>query len=186
VKNFLRFANHLPVRGRLSTIKRFLEDHNHLCQQIDSYNKFWQKYLTMSYSIFLFLVCFLSYVVFISPIKWFLRLEYSLVLSAHILLLIIITYSASSVSHFNHILFRDLNSVYVRNNFPIDIKFKVSFKFKIKWKITTISISQLLDYIEKLADNRIGFTLTNGVLIKRRTFEFVSKSIEQNVRKLSI
>jgi hypothetical protein len=31
------------------------------------------------------------------------------------------------------------------------------------------------NYIQKLGDNKIGFTLTNGVLITRSSFQFVSK-----------
>jgi len=33
--------------------------------------------------------------------------------------------------------------------------------------------------MEKLGNNRVGFTLTNGVLITRRTFEYVSQVIRE-------
>jgi len=33
---------------------------------------------------------------------------------------------------------------------------------------------QLMDYMEKLSNNEIGFTFTNNILITRRTFKFVS------------
>ncbi len=106
-------------------IRRLLKDHNNLCKQIDEYNEYWKKYLTVTYVIFVFLVCFITYVVFISAIKWFARIEYTTVLSAHILLVLIITYSASTVSHSNEIIFCDLYSVCVGNRFPIAIKLKV-------------------------------------------------------------
>ena len=31
-----------------------------------------------------------------------------------------------------------------------------------------------MNYIEKLSNNKIGFTLNNGVLITRETFQYVS------------
>ncbi len=111
-------------------IRRLLRDHNNLCKQIDEYNQYWKKYLTLTYFMFVFLVCFLSYGLFISSVKWFSRIEYSVILSGHILLLTIITYSASTVSHFNEIIFRDLYSVCVENRFPISIKLKVRLKHK--------------------------------------------------------
>ncbi len=130
LKNFMKYSKHSSMRLKISMIRRLLRDHNNLCKQIDEYNQYWKKYLTLTYLIFVFLVCFLSYVVFISPIRWFVRIEGSVVLSAHIMLVLIITYSASTVSHFNEIIFRDLYSVCVRNRFPISIKLKVRLKQK--------------------------------------------------------
>ncbi len=130
LKNFLKYSKKFSMRSKISMIRRLLRDHNNLCKQIDEYNQYWKKYLTLTYLIFVFLVCFLTYVVFISPIKWFARIEYSVILLAHILLLMTITYSASTVSHFNEIIFRHLYSVCVRNRFPIFIKSKVSLKWK--------------------------------------------------------
>jgi hypothetical protein len=114
-------------------IGRLLEEHNDLCQQICNYNKYWKKFLTIFYSIFMSIVCILTYVVFIFPgLKWFLRVEYAVVLSGHLLVIIIITYSASSVSHFNHKLNRNLCSFMVKNCLSIDIKMKVKLKIKTK------------------------------------------------------
>jgi hypothetical protein len=116
-------------------IRSLLREHNDLCQQIYNYNKYWKKFLTIFYSIFMSIVCILTYVVFISPgLKWFLRIEYAIVLSGHLLVIIIITYSASSVSHFNRILNRNLCSFMVKNCLPIDIKMKVKLKKKKKTK----------------------------------------------------
>jgi len=131
MKNLVNSSNHLSFKGRQLTIRRLLEDHNKLCQQIDNYNKFWRKYITITYSIYVTLVCFIIYTVFYSSIKWFFRLEYCIVLSAHLLLITIITYSGSSVSQFSHILFRDLSSIYAKNHFPIEIQLKVSFEYEV-------------------------------------------------------
>ena len=130
LKNFMKYSKHSSLTLKISMIRRLLRDHNNLCKQIDEYNQYWKKYLTLTYIIFVSLVCFLTYGAFITPIKWFLRIEYSVVLSAHILLVLIITYSASTVSHFNQIIFRDLYSVCVINRFPISIKLKVRLKQK--------------------------------------------------------
>ncbi len=130
LKDFIKYSKHCSLRSKISMIRRLLRDHNNLCKQIDEYNQYWKKYLTISYLIFVFLVCFLSFGAFISPIKWFVRIEYSLLLSALTLITLIITYSASTVSHFNEIIFRDLYSVCVRNRFPISIKLKVRLKEK--------------------------------------------------------
>jgi hypothetical protein len=130
LKDFIKYSKHSLMRSKISMIRRLLKDHNNLCKQIDEYNQYWKKYLTVTYVIFVFLVCFITYVVFISAIKWYVRIEFTVVLSAHILLVLIITYSASTVSHFNEIIFRDLCSVCVENRFPIAIKFKVRLKQK--------------------------------------------------------
>jgi hypothetical protein len=130
LENFIKYSKHSSMRSKISMIRRLLKDHNNLCKQIDEYNQYWKKYLTLTYLMFVFLVCFLSYGLFISPTKWYVRIEYSVVLWGHILLLMIITYSASTVSHFNEIIFRDLYSVCVVNRFPISIKLKVRLKHK--------------------------------------------------------
>jgi ABC-type transport system involved in cytochrome bd biosynthesis fused ATPase/permease subunit len=130
LKNFAYYSKQSSMRAKISTIRCLLRDHNNLCQQIDEQNQYWKKYLTLTYLIFVSSACFVLYAVFISPVKWFVRIEYLIVLSAILLLLIIITYSASSVSYFNEIIFRDLNSVCVRNSFPISFKLKVRLKLK--------------------------------------------------------
>jgi hypothetical protein len=130
LKNFVYYSKRFSMRAKISTIRRLLRDHNNLCQQIDEYNEYWKKYLTLTYLIFVSSACFALYAVFLSPVKWFVRIQYLIVLSAIVLLLMIITYSASSVSHFNEIIFRDLYSVCVRNSFPISFKLKVRLKLK--------------------------------------------------------
>ncbi len=130
LKNFMNYSNGFPMRSKISMIRRLLRDHNELCKQIDEYNQYWKKYLTITYVIFIFVSCFLSFVVFISPLKWYLRIEYLFVFSAHVLLLLVITYSASTVSGFNERIFRDLYSLYVGNRFPVSIKMKVRMQVK--------------------------------------------------------
>jgi hypothetical protein len=125
LKNLMKHSKHFSMRSKISMIRRLLRDHNDLCQRIDEYNQYWRKHLTLTYPLFVFVVCFLSYGVFIAPIELFFRIQSLVILSAHILLLMIITYCASTVSHFNEIIFRDLCSVYVRNRFPNTIKLKV-------------------------------------------------------------
>jgi hypothetical protein len=109
-------------------IRRLLEDYNDLCQKIYDYNKYWKKFLTISYLILLSIVCFLTYIVFITPgVKLILRIEYAIVFLGHLMIIFIITYSAASVSHFNPILYKNFCSFNVENCLPIDIKIKVKF-----------------------------------------------------------
>jgi len=68
------------MKLKLSMIRRLLRDHNDLCKQIDEYNEYWKKYLTVTYLTFISVTCFVSYIVFISDIKWYTRIEYSVVL----------------------------------------------------------------------------------------------------------
>jgi hypothetical protein len=118
----------LTTKMKISMLRRLSEEHNDLCQQISNYNKYWKKYLTIAYSIFLSITCVLTYVTLIySGLKWFLRIEYLIILSAHLLLIYIITYSAASVSDINLILYKDLHSICAKNCFPINIKIKVRF-----------------------------------------------------------
>jgi len=129
----------LAKNKKILMIRRLLEEHNDICQQISNYNKYWKKYLSIAYSIFLSIICVLTYVTLIYPgLKWFLRLEYIISLSAHLLLIFIITYSASSVSHYNLILCKNLHSFYAKNSFPIDFKIKVRFLKKKNPKSTLI------------------------------------------------
>ncbi len=119
----------LTINEKKSMIGRLLEEHNEICEQISDYNKYWRKYITITYSIFLGLICILTYVVFISSgLKWFILVEYEIAFTAHILLIFIITHSASSVSHFNHILYRNLCSLYAENYFSVGFNIKVRFK----------------------------------------------------------
>jgi hypothetical protein len=98
LKNFMKYSKYSSMTLKISMISRLLRDHNNLCEQIDEYNQYWKKYLTLTYIIALSVVLFILFVVLISPIKSFVRIEYSLVLSAHILLILIITYSASTTT----------------------------------------------------------------------------------------
>ncbi len=123
----------LNPNEKILSITTLLREHNDICEQISNYNKYWRKYLTITYSIYLSIICILSYDTLInSKLKWSLRSEYGIVLLAHFLLIFIITYSASTVSHFNLILYRSLNSFFAENyaNFPIAIKMKVSIQNK--------------------------------------------------------
>jgi hypothetical protein len=117
----------LTLNEKVLMIGSLLGEHNDLCQNIYCYNKYWQKYLTITYSIFLTINCILTYIVFISSrLNSFLRIEYAIVLSSHLLLIFIITFSATIVSDFNLILFKDMHSFCAKNNsLPIDIKMKV-------------------------------------------------------------
>ncbi len=126
----MKYSNRFSMRSKISIIRRLLREHNNLCEDIDEYNEYWKKYLTLAYVIFVSLVCFLSYVVFISRITWFVRIEFSVILSGHVLLLSVITYSASTVSHSNQIILRNLYSIYFRNCLPTSFKLKVRLKLK--------------------------------------------------------
>ncbi len=119
----------LNPNEKILTITTLLRKHNDICKQISNYNKYWRKYLTITYSIYLSIICILSYDTLInSKLKWSLRSEYGIVLLAHFLLIFIITYSASTVSHFNLILYKSLNSFWAENyvHFPMGIRIKVS------------------------------------------------------------
>jgi len=126
VKIFKNLVNRFSIGANSLRIQKLLYNHNDLCLQISHYNKYWKKYLSLTLTIFITLICFLSYLVFFPPMHWLLRTEFVIALSAHILLVLIVTYSASSVSYFNQILFRDLNSIFIESKFSADMKLKVS------------------------------------------------------------
>jgi hypothetical protein len=75
-KYFIKSSKRYSMTSKISMIRLMLRDHNNLCKQIYVYNQYWKKYLTIFYLLIVFLVCFITYVVFISPIKWFVRIEY--------------------------------------------------------------------------------------------------------------
>jgi hypothetical protein len=125
--NIIRIkSKSLTLNEKILMIKSILEEHNDICQKIYCYNRYWQKYLTITYSIFLMIICILSYIVLISSgLELFVRILYAIILSAHSLLIFIITYSASSVSDFNHILYKNLCLFITENYFPFGIRIKV-------------------------------------------------------------
>jgi hypothetical protein len=167
-------------------IKKTLREHNNLCIKISEYNKYWKIYLTISILIYILVICFLSYLIFITRLDLVFRIEFLIILSAHLLLLFIITYSASSISHYNRVLFHDLYSFSVKNKLQIHSKLMVSIyleKFLLR-KFFIETFLQLMSYIEKMANNKIGFTFTNDVMITRKTFEFVSLLILFKKKKI--
>jgi hypothetical protein len=125
LKTFSQRINRLSMKTKSFLIKCFLKEHNELCQQIFIYNKFWRKYLTITLTIFVLLICFLIYLLFIAPMKWYFRFELSIALSGHILLVFVVTYSASIISHFNSVIVRDLYSICFNAKVPIVEKLKV-------------------------------------------------------------
>jgi len=126
VKSFENSVKYSSTKVKSLKITELLIEHNDLCVQINDYNKYWKKYLSSTLSILLSLICFLSYVVFFPPMDWLLRFEFAVALSAHIIVVLIVTYSASSITDFNEILYRDLHSISVKLKFSTDVKLKVS------------------------------------------------------------
>jgi hypothetical protein len=168
------------LKSRLNSIRikvKILKEHNDLCVKMNNYNNYWKKYLSITILIYIIAICFLLYLVFFPPMIWYLRFEFVIVLSAHILLVVVFTYFASSISHFNYVLYRDLNSIYFNLNLRIDMKLKVSFEIEKRQKkiFGHIFLLQLMNYIEKVGNNKIGFTFINDSLIKRSTFQIVSQ-----------
>lgn len=115
----------IPIVLKYFKAFNIIKEHNEICVTINNYNKFWRKYLSITSIIFILLICFLSYVVFIAPNKWYLHLEFAVVLSAHILTVLNISYSASSVSYYNRILYENLHSLIANSNFPTVMKLRV-------------------------------------------------------------
>jgi hypothetical protein len=60
LKNFMNYSKRFSMITKISIIRRLLRDHN-LCKQIDQYNQYWKKYLTLTYLIFVWVACFLWY-----------------------------------------------------------------------------------------------------------------------------
>jgi hypothetical protein len=121
--------NSLSMKTKSFLIKSILKEHNELCQQIFIYNKFWRKYLTITLTIFVLLICFLTYLTFIAPMKWYLRFQISIALLGQILLVFIVTYCASTISHFNSVIVRDLYSICFNAKVPLIEKLKFFNKF---------------------------------------------------------
>jgi hypothetical protein len=124
--NFKAASGQRSLKIESLFLEKTLREHNNLCIKISEYNKYWKIYLTISVLIFILIISFLLYLIFIARLNYVLRFEYSIILSAHLLLLFIITYSASSISDYNKVLFHDLYSFSVKNKLQIHSKLKVS------------------------------------------------------------
>jgi hypothetical protein len=128
LNNFKTASGQPSLKIGSNFIQNILREHNNLCIKISEYNKYWKIYLTISILLYIVIICYLSYLIFIARLDLVFRIELLIVLSAHLLLLFIITYSASSISHYNRVLFCDLYSFCVKNKLQIHSKLMVSNK----------------------------------------------------------
>jgi hypothetical protein len=122
IKNIKR--SRIAISRKEALIRRIFENHHKICHKITIYNNYWQKYLSQSFMIFLTIILFLSYLYFFTPMPWFLKLEFSIVLLVHFLILIVLLYSSSSVSHFSITTYKLLQSIALED-FSIRSKLKV-------------------------------------------------------------
>ncbi len=124
---FILRANRLSLKERSLILKSILNEHNLLCQQIKSSNKYWKKYLTIKLILFILIICFLSYLIFIKSMKWFASLQFLILMSAHLLLIFIITYSAFEISHSNSLIAKHLQLMSAKIKLPLSNKLKVCY-----------------------------------------------------------
>jgi hypothetical protein len=61
LKVFILRANRLSVKERSLILKSILNEHNLLCQQINSFNKYWKKYLTTKLILFVLIMFFVVF-----------------------------------------------------------------------------------------------------------------------------
>ncbi len=129
--------------------------------------------------IFLTIICFLSYLYFFTPMPCIPKQEFSIILLFHVLLIIILLYSDSSVSHFSITTYKLLQSIGVENfsirsklkvcitinYYPIDENLRNFFQFL---------FLKLMNCIEKLSRSKLSFTFINDEIIKRSTFKVVT------------
>jgi hypothetical protein len=127
LKVFILRANRLSLKERSLILKSILNEHNLLCQQIKSFNKYWKKYLTIKLILFVLIICFLSYLIFMKSMKWFASLQFLIVMSAHLLLIFIITYSASEIPHSNSLIAKDLQLISAKIKLHLSNKLKVCY-----------------------------------------------------------
>ncbi len=135
IKLIKRSQNNIPVLRKEALMKRMIKNHNEICTKLTNYNNFWQKYLSQTFIIFLTIILFLSYLYFFTNMPPIPKFEFTIVLSVHILLIIILLYSSSLVSHVSITTYKLLQSIAVEN-FTVISKLKVSkelnFNFCIK------------------------------------------------------
>jgi len=129
--NVLLLSSKSTVRFRIRLIKDLLREHHQICLQLNDYNKYWKKYLTITLTIFILNICFLSYIIFIAKVQLALRIEFELILSAGFLLVFILLYSASNISQINSEIPRQMHSVIARIKLPTMTKLKVSSSRKL-------------------------------------------------------
>jgi hypothetical protein len=61
LKVFILRANRLSVKERSLILKSILNEQNLLCQQINSFNKYWKKYLTTKLILFVLIMFFVVF-----------------------------------------------------------------------------------------------------------------------------
>jgi len=118
----------IPVQLKEILLIKLLVKHQNIYRKIKIYDKYWRKYLSQSFIIFLTIILFLSYLYFFTSMPFFMKLEFTIILTVHVFMLIVLTYSASSVSDFSITTYKLLQSISV-GNFSIRSKFKVRKNF---------------------------------------------------------
>jgi len=118
-------ASRSNKRGVSLTLKSILCEHNYLCRKINSYNKYWRKYLTIKLFLFVLIISFLTYLIFMKSMQWFAYMQFLIILSAHLLLVFILTYSASNVSLLNSLILEELQITSAKLKLSTNTQFKV-------------------------------------------------------------
>jgi hypothetical protein len=118
----------IPIQLKEILLIKLLVKHQNIYRKIKIYNNYWKKYLSQSFIIFLTIILFLSYLYFFTSMTFLPKFEFTIVLTVHVLILIVLTYSASSVSHFSTTTYKLLQSISVEK-FSIRSKLKVSKNF---------------------------------------------------------
>jgi hypothetical protein len=137
IKLIKRSQNNIPVLRKEALMMRLIKNHNEICRKLTNYNNFWQKYLSQTFIIFLTIILFLSYLYFFTNMPPLPKFEFTFVLSVHVLLIIILLYSSSIVSHFSITTYKLLQSIAVEN-FSIRSKLKVRKALNFNFCITSL------------------------------------------------
>jgi ABC-type multidrug transport system fused ATPase/permease subunit len=125
IKLIKRSQNNILVLRKEALIMRFIKNHNEICRKLTNFNNFWQKYLSQTFMIFLTIILFLSYLYFFTNMPPIPKFEFTIILSFHVLVIVILLYSSSSVSHVSITTYKLLQSIAVEN-FTVRSKLKVS------------------------------------------------------------
>ena len=109
-------------------LNKLLRSHHKILIKINSYDIYWNQFLTQSLLILCPIILFLSYLYFFTFMPILPKIEFTIVLIANALLMAFLLGSASEVSKRTDTTYKLLNS-YCVHQFSIQTKLKVSHKW---------------------------------------------------------
>lgn len=103
--------------------------HNQICREIHRTNCYWTRYLSLIFFLYTLIICILMFFLMFATMPWYTYFQYAVViLSGHVILLLIVIYSAKMVWSESRMTYKLLSQA-ILLQIPVFTKLKVLYIF---------------------------------------------------------